>query len=165
MTMPQEELQRIVGYLQGQAAQRTLAELIERVREAIGELEQAARAVPVERFDLRAPGQEWSPRECLQHIVGSNLAVLEQIEAVLAGGTPAERGERSLPSARDELLELQRKAFEDAARRLADIDEHARTDVRWRHPFFGDLNWREWLLFLRIHSRDHARQLPTLVAA
>jgi len=164
MTMPREELERIVGYLQGQAAQRTLPELIERVREAITELEQAARAVPVERFALRAPGQEWSPKECLEHIVGTNLAVLEQIETVLAGGTPAERGERALPSERDALLELQRKAFEEAAERLAAVDEHARTDVRWRHPFFGDLNWREWLLFLRIHSRDHARQLPALLA-
>jgi hypothetical protein len=42
-------------------------------------------------------------------------------------------------------------------------DEHL--DVMWEHPFFGPLNWREWLLFLRIHDLDHARQIAAISAA
>ena len=29
---------------------------------------------------------------------------------------------------------------------------------------FGNLNWREWLLFMRIHDLDHARQLEAIAA-
>ena len=43
-------------------------------------------------------------------------------------------------------------------------DPNANLDTKWRHPMFGDLNWREWLLFLRIHAQDHARQLEKMDA-
>lgn len=32
-------------------------------------------------------------------------------------------------------------------------------DIKWEHGVFGDLNWREWLLFMRVHDLDHARQI------
>jgi hypothetical protein len=44
--------------------------------------------------------------------------------------------------------------------REANGDEHL--DVTWEHPMFGPLNWREWLLFLRIHDLDHARQIQAV---
>jgi hypothetical protein len=33
------------------------------------------------------------------------------------------------------------------------------------HPFFGPLNWRETLLFMRLHDLDHAGQLKQIAAA
>ena len=39
----------------------------------------------------------------------------------------------------------------------ADPDEHP--DRVIAHPMFGALNWREALLFLRLHDLDHAGQL------
>ena len=33
------------------------------------------------------------------------------------------------------------------------------------HPIFGPLNWRETLLFMRLHDLDHAGQLQKIAAA
>ena len=33
------------------------------------------------------------------------------------------------------------------------------------HPMFGPLNWRETLLFMRLHDLDHAGQLGKIAAA
>jgi hypothetical protein len=38
-------------------------------------------------------------------------------------------------------------------------DPTAHLDRSIYHPIFGNLNWREALLFLRIHDLDHARQI------
>ena len=38
-------------------------------------------------------------------------------------------------------------------------DPEANLDKTVYHPIFGDLNWRETLLFLRVHDLDHARQI------
>jgi len=32
------------------------------------------------------------------------------------------------------------------------------------HGMFGTLNWRETLLFMRLHDLDHARQLQKIAA-
>ncbi|MDZ7728356.1 MAG: hypothetical protein U5Q44_09305 [Dehalococcoidia bacterium] len=45
---------------------------------------------------------------------------------------------------------------------MQDADPSAFLDVTWTHPMFGELNWREWFLFMRIHSKDHARQLQAM---
>jgi hypothetical protein len=33
------------------------------------------------------------------------------------------------------------------------------------HPFFGALNWRETLLFMRLHDLDHTGQLAKVAGA
>ena len=60
-------------------------------------------------------------------------------------------------------------AIEDARQRLLAAvlaaDPAARLDITWAHREFGALNWREWLLFARVHTLDHARQLQAIAAA
>jgi hypothetical protein len=41
----------------------------------------------------------------------------------------------------------------------------ARLEATIPHPFFGALNWRETLLFMRLHDLDHAGQLTKVGAA
>jgi hypothetical protein len=50
------------------------------------------------------------------------------------------------------------------ARALA-ADPERNLDQVIEHPFFGRLNWRETLLFLRLHDLDHAGQLGKIAAA
>ena len=38
-------------------------------------------------------------------------------------------------------------------------------DATIPHPFFGPLNWRETMLFIRIHDLDHAGQLAKVAGA
>jgi hypothetical protein len=41
----------------------------------------------------------------------------------------------------------------------------SRLEATIPHPFFGALNWRETLLFLRLHDLDHTGQLQKVAAA
>jgi hypothetical protein len=73
--------------------------------------------------------------------------------------------EPELAADRAVLLARHSEAIESLYAHVREADPSAFLDVKWSHPFFGDLNWREWLLFLRIHTKDHARQLASMTAA
>jgi hypothetical protein len=49
--------------------------------------------------------------------------------------------------------------------RVLGADPGTRLDATVEHPFFGPLNWRETLLFMRLHDLDHAGQLQKIAAA
>ena len=159
------EQQRIRGYLQGQADSKTIEELISRVQEGVDELHAAAAAVPDERLGTRPPGDEWAPIDCIRHAVQSDCQVAQQIlHVALTGGFPPEP-EPALDPDRNRLLVRHAEAIDSLYAHVREADPAAFLDVKWDHPFFGDLNWREWLLFLRIHTKDHARQLTAMTAA
>lgn len=161
MTSPESELDRIRGYLQAQA-QKPIDDLIARVQEGADDLHAAASTTPAGQFELRLEGEEWSPMDCLRHIVGSNLQVCEAIRSVAhTGALPSSRpGEPA--GGRDDLLAAHEAALASLYEAVRSADPGAHLDIKWRHPAFGDLNWREWFIFLRIHCRDHARQIPAL---
>lgn len=161
MTSPQSDFERIRGYLLAQA-QKPIEELIVRVQEGVDELHAAARATPDDRLEQRLEGQEWSPMDCLRHIVGSDLQVCEAIRAVAqTGSLPPSRPDEPRGT-RDELLAAHEAAIGALYDAVRAADPEAHLDRRWLHPAFGELNWREWFIFLRIHCRDHARQIPVL---
>ena len=71
---------------------------------------------------------------------------------------------------------LTRDVFDSATaeRRLCDyfavatmdgLSAMSRLEATIPHPFFGALNWRETLLFMRLHDHDHAGQLQKVAAA
>ena len=49
--------------------------------------------------------------------------------------------------------------------RVLAADPAAHLERVIEHPFFGELNWREALLFLRLHDLDHAGQLQKIASA
>ena len=49
--------------------------------------------------------------------------------------------------------------------RVLRADPTARLEHTVEHPFFGPLNWRETLLFIRLHDLDHAGQLQKVAGA
>ncbi|MCL6643996.1 MAG: DinB family protein [Dehalococcoidia bacterium] len=172
MTAPQPENERIRSYLVAQAAKLTLPQLVEKVRNDCLPLAEAARAVPPSRFrDCPAPG-EWSAAEVWRHILEMNEAGASAIEAILDGRQSASRaiedrlapGESDLqdgPSCYARYLERRERLLARVA--AARGDEHL--DRTLRHPVFGELNWREWFLFMRVHDLDHLRQLQAIAAA
>jgi hypothetical protein len=60
------------------------------------------------------------------------------------------------------LLERDRSAL---FQRVRSAPPAARLEATIAHPFFGGLNWRETLLFLRLHDLDHAGQLAKIAGA
>jgi hypothetical protein len=164
------EQERIRGYLRAQGAKQTPAEIVAKVEAGMAELGKAARAVPATRFAERPEPEEWSANEVLAHVVaadgyfgGSVVAVLEDRPAPPRGGG---RGVENAPlrtaDAWLEILGRQRQTLFD---RVRAADPGGRLDVTIEHPLFGPLNWRETLLFTRLHDLDHAGQLGKIAAA
>lgn len=165
MTIPAEQREQIRSYLRAQAAERTLEEIIERVEQAASEVEAAARAIPSEVFDVAPPGETWTPLGCLTHLAEWNLRSAQQVLFVALTGALPEPSALALSTDRDELLAKQREALDSLYDHVRSADPMGFLEVRWQHEFFGDLNWREWLLMLRVHMKDHAGQLAAMAQA
>jgi len=164
-----DEQTRIRGYLQGQGAKLTPAQIVEKVQAAMHDLRAAADAVAPARFDDRPAPEEWSANEVLAHVVDAGRhfgGAIVRILDGLPGGEGRDRLERDVPRRSLAewwaLLERDRAALFERVR-LADPD--SRLDATVDHPFFGALNWRETLLFMRLHDLDHAGQLQKIAAA
>ena len=167
--MNDEEL-RILSYLQAQGAKLSPAEIVDKVKAAMAQLRAAAEAVPTARFGERPEPEEWSANEVLAHVVaacayfGAGItSVLDQVPlpppmkdqgAVGAPGRTVTQWWRLLERDREALFE-----------RLRAADPAARLERTIAHGMFGPLNWRETLLFFRLHDLDHAGQLQKIAAA
>jgi uncharacterized damage-inducible protein DinB len=164
-----DEQRRIRGYLQGQGARLTPDQIVDKVRAAMRELRAAAEAVPAARFSDRPAPEEWSANEVLAHVVDAGRqfgGAIVRILDGLPGGQPRDRLERDVP--RRSLTEWWAVLEQDRAalfERVERADPQARLDATVEHPFFGPLNWRETLLFMRLHDLDHAGQLQKTAAA
>ena len=165
----EEEVARVRGYLANQAMRRKPEQLVEALREAHQQLLAATAAVPGAAFRAVPKEGEWSAADVLAHV--RSIAAFEERSI----GGVIERGEQ--PPNVDDVLE---QAPTNATREqmLADIeaartrliavvlraDPESHLDIVWGHSEFGKMNWREWLLFARVHTLDHARQLQAIAA-
>jgi hypothetical protein len=165
-----DEQKRIRGYLQAQGARQTPAEIIVKVEAAMAELATAARAVPSPRFAERPEPEEWSANEVLAHVVAADTYFGGGIVAILEGRpTPSRGGGRGMENAplrsADTWLQILGRQRATLFERVRAADPTVRLDVTIEHPFFGPLNWRETLLFTRLHDLDHAGQLGKIASA
>jgi len=165
-----DEQTRIRGYLQTQGAKQTPAEIVAKVEAAMADLAKAARAVPAARFAERPEPEEWSANEVLAHVVAADTYFGGGIVAILEGrAAPPRGGGRGFENAPlrtvDAWLEILRGQRQPLFDRARAADPAARLDVTIEHPFFGPLNWRETLLFTRLHDLDHAGQLGKIAVA
>jgi uncharacterized damage-inducible protein DinB len=166
----EEEVARVRSYLASQAMRRTPEQLVETLREAHQQFLAATAAVPDAAFRSIPREGEWSAADVLTHV--RTIAAYD--ERSICG--VIERGEQ--PANVDDTLE---HSPTDATREqlLADIEKlrerliavvlqanaEAHLDIVWGHNEFGNMNWREWLLFARVHTLDHARQMQAIAAA
>src|SRR5262245_57193771 len=164
-----DEQRRIRSYLTAQAAKLTPAEIVDKVRVAMLQLRAAADAVPPTRFNDPPAAGEWSANEVMAHVVQAGRHFGGAVVRLLDGqpaGAPRDAPAR-VPSPRPleawwSLLERDRTiVFE----RVLRADPTVRLENTVEHPFFGPLNWRETLLFIRLHDLDHAGQLQKVAGA
>jgi len=136
----------------------------------MGRLRTAAVAVPPARFAEAPAVGEWSANEVMAHVVEAGRHFGEGIVRALAGMPPGERRHaEERPAAPSHtaaewlaMLDRDREQLFDRALRA---DPTARLEQSISHGFFGMLNWRETLLFIRIHDLDHAGQLEKIATA
>lgn len=166
----EEEVARVRSYLASQAMRRTPEQIVEALREAHRQFLAALAAIPDADFRT-VPGEgEWSAADVLAHV--RRIAAFD--ERSICG--VLERGERPA-NVKDVLEQAPARAtreellaeIEALRRRLIAVvlraDPEAHLDIVWGHNEFGNMNWREWLLFARVHTLDHARQLQGIAAA
>jgi hypothetical protein len=167
--MDAPEAQRIRGYLVAQSARLTIPELVEKLRRDVLPLRAAAGRVPADQFQERPAEGEWSAAEVFTHVLEMTEFGDAAIAAIIAGGAPPARvrdavsgvARSGLGGAEDywRTFEELREPFYARVLR-ARGDEHL--DVTIPHPTFGPLNWREWMLFMRVHDLDHTRQIEAI---
>ena len=165
-----DEQKRIRSYLVAQGAKLGPAAIVLKVRAAMAELEAAARAVPPDRFGERPEPGEWSGNEVMSHVLAAGAYFGGGIVAALDNAPPppplsgpgADNAPARTAAEWCVLLSRDREALFARVLRAA---PDAALDRQIEHRMFGPLNWREALLFMRLHDLDHAGQLQKVTAA
>lgn len=65
---------------------------------------------------------------------------------------------------REQMLAQLEEARQKLTTLVLQADPQAHLDITWKHDEFGQMNWREWLLFARVHALDHTRQMQSISA-
>ncbi len=164
-----EEVARVRSYLASQSMKRTPAQLVENLQEAHTSLVKAANAVPNDKFHMPPSEGEWSAAQVLEHVRMLAERDVHSIMVVLTLGRlpDPQVGDLETPApsptvSRQELLVTIQWLRHQLINAVMQADPQVRLDMTWSHSEFGEMNWREWLLFARVHTLDHARQLEAI---
>lgn len=165
----QEEVARVRSYLASQAIRRTPEQLVETLRESLQQFQAAIDAVPAAAFRTIPKEGEWSAADVLAHVRSIAAFDEQSICGVLERGEQPRDVEDALEQAptdatQEQLLADIRALRERLIAVVLQADPHAHLDIVWGHNEFGKMNWREWLLFARVHTLDHARQIQAIAA-
>jgi len=162
-TIPEGAGDQILAYIRQKSREWSLERMAGRVIEGLADLEQAIRAVPEGRLDALAPGEDWSARFCIQHVCTVNANTATRIAAAIRGLDPLVDSGQA-PSDRPGALAHMATAVDNLKAALSGASADDYLDRPWDHPLLGPLDWREWLLTIRVHSKAHAGQIPRLWA-
>ncbi|HJU51535.1 MAG TPA: DinB family protein [Acidimicrobiia bacterium] len=162
------DLARVSSYLHAQARKLSVPELVDKVRNDSSQLRDALVSVPPDRFSVKPAPNEWSPNEVAAHIVITSDLFGQAIIEILAGREPTSTPLDVITEGAEVRTGAEWWALHEANReRLFDsvltADPEAHLEQSIYHPTFGNLNWREALLFLRVHDLDHARQIRAVI--
>lgn len=168
VALPEDARQQVVGYLKHQASKST-SDLLALVDRAAGWIEQSLAGVSESQARFRPSPEEWSVAEVLRHVDASMRSTGRVIEALAAGREA--RPDMDAPPTSDDagktLAELRggvAASFDEVRAAVAAIPDGP-TEATALHPFFGDLNCKEWAAFVYVHSRDHADQIDKVKKA
>ena len=159
-----ERRARLLGPMQGLSD----SELKQAVREACGGLAITLDSFSDQQVTWKPDAEEWSAAQVGDHIA-LGTAVLGKIAGLLARGQavtdedwdppPQFKGDPAdLPGVKKRIAGL--PGFTDGL-----FDDSAKTnrlDVKANNSFLGDMNWREWFYFLRVHANAHVEQMEKL---
>lgn len=118
-----------------------------------------------------SPGEgQWCVDEVARHLAQANNRVAGLIEALASGYVPAgspemgavPRDDRDFDRVKADLL----KSF-DVLRGVYDMltGPGVNLQAKYRHPFFGEFNAREWFVFNCVHASVHVQQIERIKAS
>lgn len=155
-----EEFPKIRGWIQTQA-KKDLTDIKAYVESRAAELFQAVAAIPESRLNEPAD-EDWSPVAAFKHAVEWNWQVGEDVLHVALMG---ERPGNPVPEFEPDCAGLtarQRESLESVWEHVSAADPESFLELTWPHPFFGELNWREWYFFIGVHCYDHTGQINAM---
>ena len=164
MTQSPEISQQALAYIRHQAAKGLpdLAALMERTGA------ECARCLD-DTSDAQASfshGEEWSMKEVVGHMLGSGVAINREIAGLAAGKESSPPGRTGVTAGGDRPIEELRRAlaglWAETGRLVASLPEDGNLERTWDHPWFGPLNFKEWIAFQRLHAMDHVQQMERL---
>lgn len=163
MVLPQEERERVRGYLLAQGEKYGFVDMWPRTVRGRLQLLDAIADVSDEQARYRPDADQWSIAEVAQHILNSSAANRRMTEALAAGRDGgAERVDPPIEPTERSIDDLRRGLLEDAiawSTLTPQLPEPPSLTALAPHPFFGDLHSRAWYLFQRTHDIDHANQV------
>jgi len=162
-----EEIARVRSYLASQSMRRTPAQLVEALQEAHQQFLAALAAIPDAQMRTAPREGEWSAIDVLLHVRTIAAIDASTIPAVIEHGEQPPDIQDVITSAPLELTPLELLADLELSRgqlnaAVLQADPQAHLDITWSHPEFGAMHWREWMLFARVHTLDHARQIQAI---
>ena len=159
----QDEQQKLQGYWRSQGAKLSAEQIRDRIQEASDEFLSVVQVAP-EALVRKAPAAgEWSLAEILDHVVFTLERVTGVIGGLITGRKPAApleigatTGIATLPW--PELLVRLRRSQAALSALLTANRHEPHVDLRFPEGYFGEINWKEYALILRLHYKDHAGQ-------
>ena len=151
---------KIRAWIQSEA-KKELAEIKSSVDARAEELFETVTNVPERQLSLAADG-DWSPLDAFKHAVEWNWQVGEDVLHVSLTG---ERPGNPIPefvADLDSLVARQRESLDSVWAHVSAADPQSFLELTWPHPFFGELNWREWFFFIGVHCYDHTGQIRVM---
>jgi hypothetical protein len=154
-------LREVRDYVAAEAAARDTEQLIALLEGETARFHVAAHAAA----DVVAPpaGEPWAPLDVVRHLVERSMLRAREVLWVALSGEVPDPEERHLPGDMDGLLAAHREAIESLYEHVrAASDEH--DAITWEHPSFGPMTWRQWMVFISVHTEDHASQLEAMLS-
>ena len=156
--------EQAVSYIRHQAA-KGLADLAALMGRTGAECERCLEGVSDAQASF-GHGEEWSMKEVVGHMLLAGEAVNREVANLVEGGRVSPPGRTGLTAGGDRAVEDLRQAlanlWAETGRLVASLPEDGDLKRTWDHPWFGPLNFKEWIVFQRLHAMDHVQQMERL---
>jgi uncharacterized damage-inducible protein DinB len=143
---------------QGRKDMSAIAEVIERERRRLVEV---LANVSQEQAEFVPSAGQWSIRDVAEHVAAAERGVVEII-ARLAGVAAPPEGPPAVGQSLTELRQHLSSVRSQLLGVVGSLPQDANLGAKHDHPFFGPLNWKEWLAFQRVHDGDHIEQIEAI---
>lgn len=160
MVLPDEARNTVISYLAHQG-EKDVAAIVQPAERERRRLEDLLAHISEDHAAFVPASGGWSVKEVVRHVAGAERGVAVIIARLTGVPEPAEESRPAGQSLADACRELS-EARAGLLELVAGVPPDANLETRHEHPFFGPLNWKEWLAFQRVHDGDHIAQIEAI---
>jgi hypothetical protein len=166
---PEEVRDRVTSYIKHQGGKSPDA-IIDLVRTSQEKYIAIISSVSDDVAARKPAPDEWSIRELTRHVLDAQTSVTQLVHHLSRGERPPAGGGASrmveddgqpLDEYTAQLRDLNTRLLKE----IAGMPAEPNLDLKVPHPFFGDLNCKEWAAFQRVHDEDHVQHAQKILAA